>query len=69
MRDMAGFFAVVRDCGMEHIVFFGMYFALRLWSFRFIRELDRLFRAVDEMKATLTESGDATDDPSSSGSN
>ena len=29
---MAGFFAVVRGCGMEHVVLFGMYFALRLRS-------------------------------------
>ena len=69
IRDMAGFFRVVRDCGMEHVVLLGMYFALCMRSPRFIRELDQLFKAVEELKGTLSDSDDACDDPSSTGSN
>ena len=58
IRDMARFFRVVRDYGMEHVVFLRMYFALCMGSIRFISELDRLLRAVEEMKGTLTESRD-----------
>ena len=57
IMDMAGFFRVVKDCGMKHVVFLGMYFALRIGSIRFIAELNRLFKAVEEMKGTLIESG------------
>lgn len=68
IRDMAGFFAVVRDCGMEHVVLLRVYFALRMGSPRFIRKLDRLFKAVEELKGTLSDSEDAADDASSTGS-
>ena len=68
IRDMAGFFRVVRDCGMEHVVLLSMYFALRMGSHRFIRELDLLFWAVEELKGTLSDSEDAADDASSTGS-
>ena len=57
MRDMTGFFKVVRDCIMEHVVCLGMYFVLRMESVRFIAELDQLFRAVEEMKGTRLDRG------------
>ena len=66
--DMAGLFRVVRDCGMEHVVLLGMYFALCMGSHRFTRELDLLFRAVEELRGTLSDSDEAADDGSSTGS-
>ena len=54
---------------MEHVVFLEMYFEFCMESFRFIRELHRLFRAVEEMKEILTESGNAANDSNSFGSN
>ncbi|XP_027166531.1 uncharacterized protein LOC113766551 [Coffea eugenioides] len=41
-------------------LFLEMYFALHLGSFRFIRGLDLLFRAVEEMNGAPAESGDAS---------
>ena len=67
-REMAGLFRVVRDCGMEHVVLLGMYFALCMGSHRFTRELDLLFRAVEELRGTLSDSDEAADDGSSTGS-
>ena len=69
MRDMTGFFRVARHSGMEHVVLLGTYIALRIGSVRFIVELHRPLRAVEEMKGTLTKSGDDAEDSCSFRSN
>ena len=41
---------------MEQVTFLGMHFACRMGTGRFIAGLDRLFRAVEDLKETMRES-------------
>ena len=53
VRDLERFFRIMKEYGMEQILFMGMYAAMKMRRCRFITELDGLFRAVDKMKEIL----------------